>query len=240
MNRILLFSFLSLLLFSSCDHFMGKRVSGNGTIKTETRTAGAFTAVAVSGNIDVYIKQDSTRSIKVETDENLMEYIEVFEEGDRLIIRRKDGFNLRPSKNIKVYVSSPAFRTLKASGSCDIYSENSIISTDAITIDLSGSCDAKVDIQSPKVDAGLSGACRVELKGKTKDLSIDGSGSTNIRCMDLLAENVDIEISGAGDAEVYASVKLDVSVSGSGDVRYKGNATVSQHVSGAGSVKKVE
>ena len=44
----------------------------------------------------------------------------------------------------------------------------------------------------------------------------------------------------AGDAEVYASVKLDVSVSGAGNVRYKGNAVVNKSVSGAGSVKKVE
>ena len=50
-----------------------------------------------------------------------------------------------------------------------------------------------------------------------------------------------MDISGAGSAEVYASVKLDAEVSGAGTVRYKGNATnVSQHVSGAGSVNKVE
>ena len=46
-------------------------------------------------------------------------------------------------------------------------------------------------------------------------------------------------MSGAGDAEVFASVKLDVEVSGASDVKYKGNAAVSQDVSGAGSVKKV-
>jgi hypothetical protein len=49
-----------------------------------------------------------------------------------------------------------------------------------------------------------------------------------------------VAISGAGSAEVYASVKLDATVSGAGNVNYKGNASeVNQHVSGAGSVKKV-
>jgi len=240
MKRIILFSFFSLLIFSSCHYLGGKRVSGNGTIKSETRTAGSFTVVGVSGNIDVYIKQDSVRSIKVEADENLLQYIEVIEKGEELVIRNKDGYNLKPSKDIKVYVSSPAFKKLEASGSCAIYSENMIHSAEAIVIDLSGSCDVKMDLNTPKVEADLSGACSVQLKGETKDLNIEGSGSTNIKCMDLLAENVDVDISGAGDAEVYASVKLNVSVSGSGDVKYKGNATVSQSVSGAGSVKKVE
>ena len=46
-------------------------------------------------------------------------------------------------------------------------------------------------------------------------------------------------MSGACDAEVFASVKLDVNASGASHVKYKGNATVTRNVSGAGSVKKV-
>ncbi len=240
MKRTVFFSFFSILLFSSCHHFLGKRVSGSGTIKTETRTAGAFTAVDARDNFDVYIKQDSARSIKVEADDNLMEYIDVYEEGDKLIIQGKDGYNLQPSKNIKVYISSPAFKKLEASGACNIYSEDTIRSTESIAMDLSGACEIRMDINAPKVGAELSGACKVELKGQTKDLSLEGSGSSHFRCMDLLAENVDVDISGAGDAEVFASVKLKVEVSGAGDVKYKGNASVSQSISGAGSVKKVE
>ena len=61
-----------------------------------------------------------------------------------------------------------------------------------------------------------------------------------MQCFDLLAEIVRIDISGAGDAHVFASVKLDVDVSGAGNVRYKGNANVTQNISGAGSVKKLD
>ena len=71
-------------------------------------------------------------------------------------------------------------------------------------------------------------------------MKVDGSGSSHFRCFDLMAEIVSVDISGAGDAEVFASVKLDVDVSGAGSVKYKGNATVSQKVSGSGSVSKVE
>ena len=50
-----------------------------------------------------------------------------------------------------------------------------------------------------------------------------------------------MEISGAGSAQVYASVRLNAEVSGAGSVDYKGGAPVGdQHVSGAGSVHKVE
>jgi hypothetical protein len=228
------------IFFTSCNYVFRNQVHGDGSIKTENRTAGQFNSIDVSSSIDVYVKQDSVASIKIEADENLMEYIQAINDGDVLRIHPENGYNLRPSKRIKVYVSSPAYKSFEASGACNIYSENKITSPGMVTIDLSGSCDAKLDLNAPKVSADLSGACNIELKGETKEFKVGGSGSTGIRSMDLLAENVDVDISGAGDAEVYASVKLNVEVSGAGSVKYKGNATVSQSVSGAGSVKKVE
>ena len=219
---------------------MKDKVRGNGTIKTENRTAGTFTGVDVGGNFDLYVKQDSTRSVRIEADENLMQYIEVKMDGDKLVVQPKDGYNLSGSKQIKVYVSSPVLNKLEASGACDIIGENKITSTETMYIDLSGASDVKLELKAPKVETTSSGAGSISLKGETKDFSVDGSGSTDINCFELMAENTTVELSGAGDAQVFASVKLDVQVSGAADVKYKGNATVNQSVSGAGSVKKVE
>lgn len=240
MKRLLLLLFLPAMVFTSCRGIFGKRINGDGNLKTETRTAGQFNEVEVSGSIDLYVKQDSTRSIKIEADQNLMEYIEVFTEGDKLVVRSRNGFNLRPSQDIKVHVSSPVFKKFATSGACDIYSENQIVSSEAIEVEMTGSCDGKLDLKTPKVITDLSGACNIEIKGETKDFTADGSGSTGFKCFGLMAENVSVDISGAGDAEVYASVKLNVDVSGAAGVKYKGNASVSQKVTGAGSVKKVE
>lgn len=240
MKLSLLAAFVLSVCLMSCGEVFGDRVKGNGNIKSETRETSAFTKVDVSGSIDLYIRQDSVRSIKVEADENLLDHIEVTTQGETLVIRPERGFNLKPTGNIKVYVSSPVFERLEASGACDIFSENKITSSEEIHIDLSGSCEVTLDLNAPKVTADLSGASDVNLRGETKELVVDGSGSSGIRCFELMAENVQIEISGAGNAEVFASVKLDVNVSGAADVKYKGNAEVSQRISGAGSVKKVE
>ncbi|MBC7875043.1 MAG: DUF2807 domain-containing protein [Ferruginibacter sp.] len=224
----------------SCHYLDRERIRGNGVIKTENRTAGTFMNVDVSGNIDLYIKQDSSRAVNVVADENLMQYIVIKTEGDRLVVKPKDGYNLSGSKDIKVYVSSPVFKKLEASGACDIIGENRITSTEMIDIDLSGASAVKLELQAPKVEVEMSGAGTVALKGETKEFSVGGSGSTTIKCMELMAENVDVQISGAGSAEVFASVKLDVSVSGAGHVRYKGNAILTKSISGAGGVTKVE
>jgi hypothetical protein len=187
----------------------------------------------------VYVTQDSVYKVTVEADGNLFEYIEVREEGNTLRIREMDGYNLDPSRGIKVYVSAPRFTQFDASGACEIITQNQVRSTERIDVDLSGACDVQLDLNAPAVTVDASGASSIKLKGETKDLKLDGSGSVNFRCFDLMSESVYVGISGAGDAEVHASVKLDVSVSGAGSVKYKGNAAVNQSISGAGSVNKV-
>jgi Putative auto-transporter adhesin, head GIN domain len=240
MRRLFFSAILFTATLTSCHYISSKRIRGNGTMKTESRTAGTFNSIDVSGNADVYVKQDSVFSIKIEADENLLEYILTDNNGGTLRIHQKEGTNLKPSKSIKIYVSGPSFKRFEASGACDFYSENKLTSTEPVTISLSGSSDVKLELKAPKVDADLSGAGTITLKGETKDFSVDGSGSTDIKCFELMTENTKVELSGAGDAEVFASVKLDVQVSGAADVKYKGNAVVTKEISGAGSVKKVE
>lgn len=240
MKRFSIIFILFSLLLVSCRFTTGKRIHGNGIIKTETRTTGQFNSVDVSSNINVYVKQDSVTSVKIEADENLLEYIHIKVDGSTLEVEEEDGYNLRSNKGIKVYVSSPSFKKFMASGTCDIFSENQIKSSEPITIKLSGACDVNMDIDAPKIGVDLSGAGTIVLRGQTKDFKVDGSGATKIKSFDLAAENTDIEMSGAGSAEIFASVKLKVDISGAANVKYKGNATVSQSVSGAGSVKKVE
>lgn len=235
--KYLLFSFLMLSAICSCN-MMGERVKGSGTIKTESRNVDSFDEIDVSGNIDVYVTQGAAGPVRVETDDNLLELIEIETRGDKLVIRPRNNYNLDPTDDIKVYVSTPEVNYFGASGACHIYSENKITGNEKVSIDLSGACGVTLELNAPAVDAQLSGACEVRLKGETKNLDIDGSGSTSAKCYELKTENTNIDLSGAGHAEVFASVKLDADVSGAGTVRYRGSPIVNQSVSGAGNVSK--
>jgi hypothetical protein len=239
MKKVFIFSALTILIFSSCRQVFGKRIRGNGSVKTETRNISVFKAIEVNGAIDVYFKQDSLVSVKVETDENLQEYVEVYVENNTVVVEPKDGSNLKPSKSIKVYVSGSFVESLEASGASSIVTENKV-TVEALTVSLSGASDAEVKIKSPKVNVDLSGASTAIISGETKDLKVECSGASKAKCYDLLSENVNADISGASDAQVFASIKIDAKVSGASDLKYKGNAAITQDVSGAGSVKNVE
>jgi hypothetical protein len=240
MRRYIIYFFLFSMVFISCRFTTEKRIRGNGTITILGRSVSSFSGVSVSGDIDLYIKQDSVSSVKIEADENLHEYIHITVKGNILEIKEERGYNLQSSKGIKVYISGPSFNHFEASGACEIFSENKITGTGEIRINMSGAGGIKLDLNAPSVRAELSGASYLSLSGETKSFKVDGSGASGIRCFNLITDNTEIDISGAAKAEVVANVKLDVHVSGAADVKYKGTATVNQQVSGAGSVKKVE
>ncbi|RYF87098.1 MAG: DUF2807 domain-containing protein [Chitinophagaceae bacterium] len=241
MKKLVLFSLLSFLILSSCRYMGGRRVEGNGKIVTREQSVGKFRTVDVSGALNVYLKQDSQQSVRVETDENLQEYLDIHESDGVLYIDTRNNVNLDPSNDdIKIYVSAPEYRALHVSGASNIRGENKLSTPETFDIDLSGASGIDVDIKAPRVNAELSGASSIKLAGETKDLSIEGSGASEVKCFDLLAENTRIDVSGAFSAQVHASVQLDVEASGASEIKYKGSPSVKQSVSGASSISKAD
>jgi hypothetical protein len=229
------------LFLGACREVFGKRVHGNGNIKTEDRQVNNFKNVEVSGAAKVMVSQGDHAAVKIEGDENLLQYMEVNQVGDKIMVRERPGFNLLPTNDIKVYVTAPVYNNIEASGACDIIGESKISNPEALEMHVSGAGDIKMEVDAPHVGAQVSGSGSMYLKGQTKDADFDITGAGHAHCYELLSETTKVDISGAGSAEVYASVKLQAEVSGAGSVNYKGNASdVDQHVSGAGSVHKVE
>jgi Putative auto-transporter adhesin, head GIN domain len=225
--------------FGACRFVLGKRVSGNGVIKTEDHQVSSFKNVEVSGSINVYVSQGDLKPVRVEGDENLLQYIEVSQEGDKIIVRDRPGYNLAPTNDMRIYITSPVYNDIEVSGASDIIGQMKIVNPENLELRASGAGDIKMEVDAPKLTADISGSGSIDLKGQTKDVDLGLSGAGHAHCYELLAESTKVDISGAGSAEVYASVKLDAEVSGAGSVSYKGNAeTVIQHVSGVGSISK--
>jgi hypothetical protein len=230
---------ISIISISACG-YLGKRVVGNGHIKTEERPVSAFKHVDAGGNIKLVVVQGNLKPIILEGDENILPFIEVKQDGDQINIETKHGYNLSPSHDLIITVTSPDYRSIDVSGSSDITGQNKITSTEELELHASGAGDIKMEVDAPKITAGISGSGSITLKGETKDAELNLSGAGHAYCFDLFSETAAVEISGAGSAEVNASVKLTASVSGAGNIRYKGNPTISQEISGAGSVSKSE
>jgi hypothetical protein len=232
---------LSVSLFAvSCNFIDGERVRGNGNMKTENRTPGNFTGVKSDGFFDVYLSVGNTNSVKIEGEENLLPLIETYVEGDVLKITTKEGYNIDTRRDMKIFITAPSYTVVQCNGSGNITGETKISSTGTLDVGVFGSGNVKLDVNAPEVEASIAGSGNLNLIGETKRFSSDITGSGDIRAMELKAEEAKATITGSGNTEVYASVKLDVRIVGSGDVRYKGGAAVNTNSVGSGSVKKLD
>lgn len=237
MKRLLIIFSFALAAFASCNF---DRVKGNGNMVSKSYRESGFRDIDASSSLNVHLKQGSNYAVNIEAEENLIDLLKVRAEGDKLVIGFKKGTNVSPTRKIQVYITAPEFHEIEGSGACTFMSDGTLKGNE-LSLDLSGACKTKLEVDVLKLDVDASGASDIMLSGKAVDFSLDGSGSTSARCFDLLTQNADIGISGAGDADISVSAALKVDISGAGHVAYKGNpSSVTQDISGAGSLKKVE
>ncbi|RYY39117.1 MAG: DUF2807 domain-containing protein [Chitinophagaceae bacterium] len=235
--RILCSLFAVLLLASSCRFAGYHRVRGNGVLSKQERGLSNFQEVQVTGGMNVVLLQGAQAGVRVETDENLQEYVETEVNGNELHIHARPGYNLDERAGLTVYVTTASLRALTVTGSGDVSSQGKIAG-DGLKIEVTGSGNVALALDMPSVEAQVTGSGTVRLSGNTRTFRSETHGSGEIHAFDLLAEDTRVEVSGSGDAEVFASKQLNVEVSGSGDVAYKGTANVQQQVHGSGSVHK--
>lgn len=216
MTRIFYVSICSLLL-SACA-----TMNGNGHIKSESREAGQFTGVESSASVDIDIKKGATAMVKIEGDENLLQYVTTEVKGGILIIGLKPNISFN-SSHLKAYITTPVLKNLVVTGSSSILSHDFFDNEGETNFTLTGSGDIKASVHSPSVTTDLSGSGSITIKGETKTLHVTVSGSGDVKCHDLKSENTSVDVSGSGGAHVYASQTLTAEVTGSGDVYYSGN-----------------
>ncbi len=214
----------------------GKKVKGNGDITTSTRSTDSYEGVKASGPMDFKLVKGKEGEISIKGDANLMEYIVTEIEHNILIVKVKDGFNLKPSKTIVVTVPYDTIETVSLSGSGDIENTGTIKSN-AFEVSLAGSGDINLKVSTQYLESNIAGSGDIELNGSTTDLTTKITGSGDFDGSNLKSKNVRAEITGSGSADVICNGDLKVRITGSGDVNYSGNPTNKDtKITGSGSV----
>lgn len=213
-------------------------VHGSGNQVSQTRNITSFNRIEISGGYKLILKQDSSLSLKITADDNLLKYIKTVNDGDRLKIYNRRNFC--NSGAVVVYLGIRELRQLKASGAVETTSDGAIHTGD-LDLDLSGATKTTLELNAAHVSIDGSGATEVNLKGQATTNDIDLSGVGNVHAFDFVVGTCNVETSGMGHCDVNALNALHVHSSGVSDVRYKGNpGDVTDDKSGAGSVKKVD
>jgi hypothetical protein len=232
---LIITAIVSVSTFSSC-RFRCKRGSGNQV--TENRKVSAFDKVDISGGFKVTLVQDSSLSVAIHADDNLMKYIQTSVENGKLRIKSKR--NICSSGEMTITIGVRSLTAIDASGAVEVTS-NGRINTGDIGFDLSGSTKINMDLNAGNVNTSGSGNTELLLKGQASSHNVDMSGASDIQAFDFVVGKYNIETSGASHAKINVLNSLSVHSSGASDIEYRGNpANVSNDKSGASSLTRVD
>lgn len=210
-------------------------IIGSDNEISEDRSVSSFSSVSLDGSGNIYITQDGTTSVRVETDDNIMPNVITKVFGDKLTISTKQCY----TGEVDVYLTMNEIKDLTISGSGKIIGETPI-KTDELKLKISGSGLYNIDVEANKVETLIEGSGKLYLKGKTDNFNHKVSGSGNLFAYDLDANSVKIGIYGSGNSQVTANNILDATIMGSGNVNYKGTPKVSFDGSGSGKLRSAE
>ena len=235
-------------------------VVGSGTQGEEDRTVSNFSGVELgtTGTLDITI--GNSESLRIEADDNLLQYIQTDISGGRLVIRTRPGITLQPFRPIKYHLSVVRLNSVGISSSGnitipDLKSENFSIASSS-----SGDLSMKnLDCSSLRVELSSSGDVRISaLHAKTLTVNIASSGNLNIdggtvpnqtihisssgeyAARDLASEQADVTLTSSGDATLRVSAVLSGSLSSSGNLNYIGNPKVNVNASSSGRPKQIK
>lgn len=207
-------SLLSLVLVFSACHYSDDGISGNGPVVSEVRVVDTFSSISSSLPANIFISQDPEQSLRIETHANIMPLVQTNVVNGELILELSG--SIRNLNRFSIYISAADYERIRLSGAANIRSEG---------------CLAVDDL-----DVRLSGAGNINLCGEVDNLSVRISGAGNFQSYDMIAQEVNAVVSGAGNMRVTAEQILDVTISGAGSIFYRGNPEIFSSISGAGAL----
>lgn len=209
-------------------------VEGNGNVKERIRDVQSFEGLEVSGRFDVYLVQSASSGLTVIADENLHELIESrVENGVLKISSTRSIYN---AEELKLVVSTAQFNELDFSGAVELRSDGTI-SGKSLRLSVSGAAEVDLILDYNRLTADLSGASEINLSGKVKKVRFDASGASELALSNLEVEEMDLDCSGACEADIFVTKSLSIEASGAAEIEYKGNPVITKSdLSGAASI----
>lgn len=247
--------FTVILLYGVSDSAIAQRnasVKGNGKIITRSFSIDEFSAIILDGMANVeYTQAPGKSAVEVETDENMMEFMEIYTNKETLVLSLKDQnsnkwINIKPTK-LNIRCQSPSLLTVTKQGSGTFRLVNELKGSKFnLTQQGSGSfiIHKKLEVNDIRFVMEGSGNLRAQesIAGEKMTLAKNGSGSSHFSG-EMNIQEITITNSGSGNITMEGTItgrKMAVSKNGSGNfvcvnkIRNE-NMTISQ--SGGGNTR---
>jgi hypothetical protein len=211
---------------------------GNGKVDVREISVESFERINIGGNYDVTLIKSNDTKVVIETDENLQNYIntELYDK----TLNINNVHNLKSTDGINIEIYYHEINKIYSTGASKL-SNDGILETEELIINLSGAGAINLEIQTSKVKVNLTGAGVIVLSGDTDFQETHISGAGGLSANELRSKTCSINLSGLGGAEVHVVEKLEATITGVGGIVYSGNPQlIERQVTGFGKITRSE
>ncbi len=232
----------------------GSSVGGSGTVIEEDRTVSNVTGVELAMPGTLRITMGASESLRIEAEDNLMEYIQTDVRLGKLVIGTRQGTNLRTTRPINYYLTVTELNSIVVSSSGDIETDNLQSGSFSITISSSGKLSISgLDCTSLHVKISSSGDTEIAtltadsisvtisssgnldiLGGQVQQQDITISSSGEYRAQDLESVSANVVLTSSGEATIGVSDRLSGRLSSSANINYIGSPEVNVNMTSSG------
>jgi hypothetical protein len=255
-----IFGILACSLSFNTGNLVGDIIRGSGNVTEEDRDVDGISGVELATLGTLYIEVGDSEALRIEAEDNLLDYIETDVRGGELVIGTRRGYELDPTEPVNYYLTLMELESISLSSDGDAEAPGLQAERFSISLSSSGSLDiASLDCPSLDVDVSSSGDVSIaELTGGTITVEISSDGDVEIDggevqdqeisihssgeylAGDLASAEVTVDLSSNGSATVRVSDRLSGSLSSSGNVYYIGDPEVDVNTSSSGKVEQIE
>lgn len=231
---------LSIVLCSCYSH--PNTIKGDGNIITKEITIEDYNQLEIElNNVELIYKQSKEAPfLKIETDQNIMNIINIEQEGKELTLKLQREFTQINPTSLTIITNSTKLKELALAGS-GIYNLREGIFGEELEIKLAGNCRVQADsIIVNNLDCKIAGKGELYLNGNVKETNIESAGNSQIEAFGLHTDILECEIAGRSHIEITVNQQITAQIAGKADILYKGNPLVKQQSIGKGSIKQVQ
>ncbi len=227
-----IFVSLSLIICTVLAVSAQKRIQLDSETTTTTYDFSGYDTIEVSGDFKVDLTVDSSsNSFTLEANRNLMEYVDITQEGKTLKLDLKNLWNARGKMILDATISTTGMvDTYWLSGDAVVNVSNAL-KADAISLNLKGDSVLKADIDANDLNLQAKSDSAITLSGSVTTLDARLSSDSLLKGKELTISNADINLSGDSQAWIVATSSLSAVASGDSVLRYSGNPEVKKSVS---------
>jgi len=207
--------------------------------QTETRKVPAFDKLEIGGSFDAVLRHGNETSVKI-TAQNI---------DTKKILTETNGNTLRISLekgnyhniSIKVEVTYESLAAINKSGSGNLTCESDLLSSNGfdLTSNGSGNVTIKGMIKAGDVSIERSGSGDMKLAGlQAETIHMNFSGSGNFNVDNGNAKTQSIQLNGSGNVSAYGlkTETCSAAISGSGDVEVNVSNSIDASIKGSGNI----